>query len=319
MVNGALEVQESPDVRTRAPRRHPLVVSLPGPMIARLHNLRERYDAVLLDLDGTLLDAASRITPRTRRAVGALVEASFEVLLCTGRSFAGVVDLHRSLGLDTALVAYNGGWIGRPGEDPWRYALIPDSILGEVVRAEARALFSFRHNGDRKVSVHRGHPLHGRVAAWYSGAVFVESERALPGHDLMRVSCFYDARGSAEEALVSMREDVRSMLRLETWPMSVFPEFADTDLHLLEIQASSCGKAEAFEYLMCERGIRAARTIAVGDHTNDLPMLEAAGLAVGMANAPEDVRAVCDVVIGHHAEEGFAEWVETGAPTPRTP
>ena len=55
---------------------HALVVSLPRlPMIARLHHLRERYDAVLVDLDGTLLDGDERVTTRTRSAIQALVQA----------------------------------------------------------------------------------------------------------------------------------------------------------------------------------------------------------------------------------------------------
>ena len=62
----------------------------PGRMIARLSPLRERFDAVLLDLDGTLLSPWEKITSRGERAVRALGEAGFQVHLCTGRSFAGI-------------------------------------------------------------------------------------------------------------------------------------------------------------------------------------------------------------------------------------
>ena len=283
-------------------------------MIAPFHPLRDRYDAVLIDLDGTLLDGEGRVTPRTRSAVRALVDAGVEVLLCTGRSWHGTVETHALLGLDTAIVAYNGEWIARPGEPPWRYATIPDPALGHVAHVESRALFSFRHNGERKVSLLQGHPLQRRVASWFSGAVLVEHEHGLPGTDLLRVSCFFDAMGHAEAACSGMAEDVRSTLRIETWPLALFPEFADTALQMCEIQVKSRGKAEAFAYLEAERGIPRARTVAIGDQNNDLPMLAEAGLAVGMANGTPEAHALAHLVIGDHREDGIAAWVEAGAP-----
>ena len=291
-----------------------MVSLLRATMIAPLHPLRDRYDAVLVDLDGTLLDGAGRVTPRTRRAVRALVDAGLEVLLCTGRSWHGTVETHAELGLDSAIVAYNGEWIGRPGEAPWRYATIPEPALGPVARVESRALFSFRHHRERKVSLVQDHPLQPRLVDWFSGAVLVEHEHGLPGTDLMRVSCFFDAAGHAQAACATLDDDVRSALRIETWPLALFPEFADTNLQMCEIQVRSRGKAEAFAYLEAACGIPPERTIAIGDQNNDLPMLEAAGLAVAMANGTPEVHALAHRVIGDHREDGIAAWIEAGAP-----
>jgi phosphoserine phosphatase len=55
-------------------------------------------------------------------------------------------------------------------------------------------------------------------------------------------------------------------------------------------------KDEALEDLAADLDVDLARTIAVGDGANDLPMLEVAGLAVGFV--PKDaVRPACDVVV----------------------
>ena len=116
-------------------------------MVRGIHRLRDRYDAILLDLDGTLLDGRSQVTPRTARAVRALTDAGFAVVLCTGRSLPGARRVHRDLGLTTPLAAYNGCWIGHPGRAPWHYAPIPDGLAGHVLGTEAGAAFSFRHQG----------------------------------------------------------------------------------------------------------------------------------------------------------------------------
>ena len=39
------------------------------------------------------------------------------------------------------------------------------------------------------------------------------------------------------------------------------------------------------------------QAIAVGDSSNDLAMIRAAGLGVGVANVTDDVRPYCDVVL----------------------
>ncbi|MGM0448317.1 MAG: phosphoserine phosphatase SerB [Methanobacteriota archaeon] len=55
-------------------------------------------------------------------------------------------------------------------------------------------------------------------------------------------------------------------------------------------------KDDALESLAAEVGVPTAKTMAVGDGANDLPMLEVAGLAVGFV--PKDaVRPVCDSVV----------------------
>jgi len=50
--------------------------------------------------------------------------------------------------------------------------------------------------------------------------------------------------------------------------------------------------------------------IAVGDHINDLDMIEFAGLGVAMGNAQAAAKEVADLVIGHHDADGLAVFVE---------
>ncbi len=80
------------------------------------------------------------------------------------------------------------------------------------------------------------------------------------------------------------------------------------------MQGDSRGKAETFTYLERHHGISAERTIAIGDHMNDLTMLAGAGLAVVPASGVAEARARAHVLIGHHARDAVAEWVEQGAP-----
>jgi len=293
-------------------------------MVTGLKRLRERFDAILLDLDGTLLDARSRITPRTRRAVRELQDAGLFVVLCTGRSVAGTRPIYERLGLDTPLVAYNGSWIGYLDGEPSHYIPIPDAHLDALFDAEREAHFSFRHRAEQKYTVMTDHPEHRQVAAWYENVVRANGHDELPDADILRVSMFFDGddfpEGEVRRTLwQKLPAHARPDLRHEVFPLSLFPEYEFSTLHLFEVQGFSRGKAEALDWLLREHDIPASRTIAVGDHMNDLSMLEEAGLAVTPRSAVAEARARAHLIIGHHAEEGVAEWVERGAPFDAVP
>jgi hydroxymethylpyrimidine pyrophosphatase-like HAD family hydrolase len=65
--------------------------------------------ALSLDIDGTLLSPAGRVSPRTLRAVRAALAQGVLVVLCTGREYAwGVGDLARQLRLDLPAIVRNG-------------------------------------------------------------------------------------------------------------------------------------------------------------------------------------------------------------------
>jgi hydroxymethylpyrimidine pyrophosphatase-like HAD family hydrolase len=293
-------------------------------MVSGLQRLRERFEAILLDLDGTLLDGRSELTPRTVSAIAALEAAGFHVMLCTGRSPAGTIPFYEQLGLKTAIAVYNGSWIGHPDQDPQHYIPIPDVHLEALFATEQHADFSFRHRAGWKYTVMTEHPEHHQVAAWFENVVRADGNQELPTYDILRLSMFFDSDAFGGQARddVSARDllwqkippHAREGLRAEIFPLSMFPQYASSTLHLVEVQGDSKGKAETFEYLERHYGIPAERTIAVGDHYNDLTMLEGAGLAVVPASGIPEARARADVLVGHHARHGVAEWIEQGAP-----
>ncbi|MGE0192031.1 MAG: HAD-IIB family hydrolase [Planctomycetota bacterium] len=289
-----------------------------------LGRLRERFDAVLLDMDGTLLDDHGQVTPRTHRAVRQLADAGLMVVLCTGRSPQGVSEVHDDLGLTTPIVAYNGSWIGPAGGAPERLIDLAPERVHDLVPVEARADFGFRHEATTKWTVASDHADHPSVAAWYSNVRFAGGWHEMPLHGLLRLTLFFDLPADHvggvpphESAWSELSSEAAALLRRETFPLSLFRPYRHSRLHMLEIQAASRGKAEALVWLAEQHGIAADRAIAIGDHVNDLPMLEAAGLAIAMGNAVPDAKARADLVLASNDEDGIARWIEAGAPLPR--
>jgi HAD superfamily hydrolase (TIGR01484 family) len=62
----------------------------------------------------------------------------------------------------------------------------------------------------------------------------------------------------------------------------------------LEMMPPHANKGAALEYAANRLGITAARTIAIGDSFNDIPMVQWAGLGLAVGNAKPELRAVAD-------------------------
>jgi HAD superfamily hydrolase (TIGR01484 family) len=91
-------------------------------------------------------------------------------------------------------------------------------------------------------------------------------------------------------------------------------EYPLRDLSIVDVLPAGCSKGNALLDLALERGVAKEEILAIGDNWNDVSMLEAAGSAVLMANAPEDLKkagvARGWTVGGHNAEDGVAVAVE---------
>jgi hydroxymethylpyrimidine pyrophosphatase-like HAD family hydrolase len=67
-------------------------------------------------------------------------------------------------------------------------------------------------------------------------------------------------------------------------------EYADRNLSILDILPLGCSKGSALTHLAERLNIKMDEVLAIGDNWNDLSMLELAGRAVLMENAPEELK-----------------------------
>ena len=81
----------------------------------------------------------------------------------------------------------------------------------------------------------------------------------------------------------------------------------DAGFNDFEIMRPGVDKGVGLTQLAALLGFTAAEVAAVGDSSNDLPMLRCAGLSVAMGNASDAVRAAADVVVADNEHGGMAE------------
>ncbi len=282
---------------------------------------RGRYRILALDVDGTLLDASGTLRPRTAAAVARAAQAGICPVLCTGRRYRRARPIATQLALNAPIVCNSGAIVKNPQDDRTLWRADFDSSLAaallELFEADQRPAVSFTDRGtqDRDFIV----PSFPTGWRFFDDYVSQNREHAeinpgwaarhrLKGEDLSPERLFHlCAIGSREEMLTFQRLVIdRLGSRVQTF-VQRSPRYLGTMCEILRHDAS---KWTAVLQLARLWNVDPTEICAVGDDTNDVPMIRNAGLGVAMGHAPNEVLAVADHVTGDHDQDGVAMLVD---------
>lgn len=257
---------------------------------------------VALDLDGTLLNAAKQLTPRTIAAVRALVDAGVIVVVASGRMYrASIKPQVLELGLTAPVIAYNGARIVDPRDD---------SVLFErpVDPAVAEPLLACAAERDLHLQLYFDDTLYCRRANRWS-ELYADRSQAEP---VYREDLYDWARGRASTKLLLIDEPAAAEAFRDEWVARLGERLmiSISEPEYVELTDPGATKGWALRTVCAWHGIDPAFSAAFGDSGNDLPLLEAAGYRVAPANARPAVLAVADEVCPHHDQDGVAQAIE---------
>ena len=264
-----------------------------------------------LDIDGTLLTPDKRLTPRTREAIEAAARAGVRVAYLTGRPLCGVTADIR-LNPVGHIVSSNGAATHELASGALvRGRFIPKDTAKEIVAAALGRDFG--------VTVFTGGLGYGE-RRFYDALMAEYAERGnlayglasrRPADDLFAL--IDEDENGVENICVDTNEEPahRAMLQeMERWPeLRLVTTRGNNGLNL-EIGHPEADKGLAFLDLARSLGIHRADTLAIGDDGNDLGLLRAAGTAVAMGNATDEVKRACAWVTEDNEHEGAARAIE---------
>ena len=274
---------------------------------------------VALDLDGTLLDSQSQISPRTRQAIADAVGRGVIVLPCTGRPLSSLPPLVAQLPGIRYAITTNGAAVWDMGTDPLgavysRYAdaarrqthepvLLERHCLPPETAREVFALYReyhgplsilFQNRHIQRHSTEARQPDDGRTHVVRD----LDEWMSRHAHEVEKFCMFFDSIEIAQAALVRFR---------------AFPgiEAVQGAPDNVEVTAAGVDKGTALLALADRLGIPREATLAIGDSDNDRAMLARAGVAAVMANALPEIRALGDIVSTRDNDhDGVAELFE---------
>ncbi len=258
-----------------------------------------RLSMVAVDLDGTLLDSAGRVSPRTREVLSRARKAGVVVVAATGRPRPMARWITDDLDFISYVVCHNGAQTYLPDDGR---VIHSRSLDPDVARAAGLAAREFapevslgvEHSDD-------SHHLEAGVAALLplrSGVPTVDDAMEHVAGDVLKVL--------AHSAAHDLHEFVAALG--EVMPEGV--ESAHAGLPFAELGPVGVSKASALDRLAGDHGFDASEVVAFGDGHNDTEMLRWAGWSVAMANGHPDIREMAREVTVTNDEDGVAAVVE---------
>ncbi|MDD4270205.1 MAG: Cof-type HAD-IIB family hydrolase [Pirellulaceae bacterium] len=273
------------------------------------------YRALVIDVDGTLVNRQEQLSPTTREALVRASRAGIHLVLATGRRYSRTLHLAEPLGIEVPLITASGALVKDPRTHQTLYcSVFPEGVLAEIVAAVLRA----------------GHdPIlcadtFAEGFDFYLATEDVRSDelreylRMNPGSGRIAADLFQRPPTGVFAGFAMGNQ--RQMLNLER----ALHERLDGNLatHVLrsprytgfmcEFAPKGVTKWSAVRRLAAAWNLPDGAICAVGDDVNDLPMIRAAGLGVAMGNALPEVKAAADRIAPSQEEDGLVavvEWV----------
>ncbi len=260
------------------------------------------------DLDDTLLDNDKNVSDEDLNAINKMIKAGHRFVIATGRPVysakvvAKELDLYRD---GIFLISSNGGVIFDCGREETIHALtVDDDIVDKMFRAaSAEGLHIHTYTDTHVVSLRETEEL----------KIYSEKIK-MPYRILKRIP--EDLPGPAPKMIVmSIKEGSRGILK------DFRDKYADltagrldsvfSNDYLLEFLPVGTSKGRAATKLCNLLGIPLSDSVAAGDESNDISMIEAAGVGVVVKNGTDKAKSHADYVTKRtNNESAIAEIIE---------
>ncbi len=263
------------------------------------------YKLVAADLDETLLDDDHQVPRRCARAIRAAREKGVRFVPATGRPAESVVAMLEELGLNCAgeyTISFNGGYVS-------------ENATGRVLRTTSL-------DRDRAEALYeRGLGFDVCMHVYTPTYVYVYNYTDVERHHIQGRMNIVETDGSTldfigDEPVVKMlymNPDVGYLEQLaqEVADLTEGLDVCYSSNRYLEFNSPGVNKGAGLLALAAELGIAQEETIAIGDNSNDIAMIRAAGLGAAVANATAETKAAAGYVCeADNNAGGVAEVIE---------
>ena len=263
-----------------------------------------KYKIVASDLDGTLLNNDSLLSEENKNAIAELDKKGIFFAPSTGRTFAEVIPDLKNNDHIRFIMHTNGAVIHDKKTGKHIYNCIEKSLVCEILDLlfEYDTHIGIRADGNFYVPADK---LDSSLAEHYG---FTDAHTNCLQNYAIPVESFKEWLETAkyvEDFSVFFgdeKEFSECCARLDTDSRLKTAKFPPKGLEIFSVNA---GKGRALHLLADKLGIDRADTIAVGDSLNDFTMIEAAGLGLGVSNAMDELKAICDEIICSNEEHAI--------------
>jgi hypothetical protein len=251
------------------------------------------------DIDGTLVTPDKQLTSAALAAVASVKAAGIPFSVVSSRPARGMAKVVQAVGVTLPYAAFNGGNVVDPaGGLIAAHRLTADvaaSTLGVIEQAGVQP-WVFADDGWLLRNPNGPH---------------VEHERRTVNFDPLLVSSFEPVLDRIDK-IVAPSDDHDLLDRIEAQLRAQIGHAANVErsqAYYIDVTHPLANKGEAVRTIAAHIGADLARTVVIGDMTNDVAMFGVAGFAIAMGQAPDAVKAKANAVTAANTDDGFAKAV----------
>ena len=275
-----------------------------------------KYRMIAFDLDYTLLDSKSLVSPENCDAVERAQQAGVLIVPCTGREW----HTGKAIGLDHLPPVLSGvfkdgaiicdvatGQVSRPivFADQLAHRIL-DAIDGLPV---AILICRLASDGRCDYLVAGDGPAAARLEESWSrhAAGRVSVAKRPPRDDVNEVLEVRLYAPDAELIVAAQRmfDQFDEPLIVRMWPAALVSQD-----HVLQVYAPGVDKWPALVWLAAQNGIGPTQIAMIGDHVNDVSAIHAAGCGIAMGNAVDQARDAADRITYDCDSHGVAHAID---------
>lgn len=261
---------------------------------------------VAFDLDGTLLDDKKSLPEENLRALKKAAAAGALLVPATGRIFSGIPQVLRQLPGARYYITINGA-----------YAY--DAVAGQNLASAEMSVDLCLRLIEYMDTLPVIYDCYQDNWGYISRRMFDVASEYIPDPGIMKM--MRELRTPVDDLAATLRERGRPVQKMQMHfkdlqerdrqlelVARLFPETAVSSSLPWNIEINSAGatKGQALKRLCQALEIDLQDTLAFGDGSNDLDLLQSAGIGVAMGNAVPQLKAAADWVAPSNQEAGVA-------------
>lgn len=259
-----------------------------------------RVEAIVLDLDGTLLTSDRKISKKTKDILYKFREQGTEIIIATGRTYKSLREYKIALGLDTPVVCFNGAKVvdGSTEETLFEYP-VKEGEVKELIKIS------------REMGVHLN--LY-QDEVWYVEHEGEETDIYKEISELdyeFRNFDTFEHFNMTKTLFVGKNERLKEVEKIVDERLGKKVNKAFSKPFFLEVFNNEVNKGETLKRLFKLHNINIENVIAFGDGMNDLEMLQVVGKGVVMSNGSDELKKLVNGdICGSNDEDGIGNYLE---------
>ena len=258
------------------------------------------YKLLVLDIDETITHQPTAAPDEVVDAVNRAREAGIRVTLATGRGYFGSSMIVKQLNITEPVINYGGAIVSDPKDGSLIYSteIAPELVVDVLETAGKLGVHAHIYQGDTIIGEEQDDYMLTYCKRLNLPMEHDPDIRKKRWQNVPKVLMM-----TTEEHAIELRPTLQQQYegRLKvSGSSSGFIEFNHLSAH------KGSGLAWVAEHL----GIKQPETVAVGDNSLALEMIQWAGLGCAVANGKEDVKAAADMVIPSCSENGVVYLID---------